>query len=222
MTEPNGLALSGALGGDNLLNALRAAAQLNTYATVQIAGAPTSGEMHLANGEILITDAADPAQRQQAFATIFGLIQASQTESGAFRFVPLSNVSHADSVPRIQVAAAISSASQGANQPAPTAPAAAPVAAAPAATSAPTPAAEPIASPAPSPAVAPVPAPSPIHASTAPPAAPERRIRASQLRKLLREGGSINDHLPQTPEVASTAPSRSSALRELIGQLATD
>lgn len=57
------------------------------------------------------------------------------------------------------------------------------------------------------------------------PSAPSPRIRASQLRRILREGGNISDYLPQQPTTqdrSSEAASRSNALKELIGQLAAD
>ena len=64
-----------------------------------------------------------------------------------------------------------------------------------------------------------------IMTATRLPAAPmpsARRVRASQLRQILRDGGSLDDHLPGAPTEKSGSTSRSSALRELIGQLAND
>lgn len=118
---------------------------------------------------------------------------------------PLSNIPNADATPRIQVEAAIMSATKTA-APAPTA------ASIPAGTAAPAAATHVIdvADPSPTPVAAMAPQESP------------RRIRASQLRRILREGGSLEEHLPEEPKELAGTPSRGSALRELIGQLAVD
>lgn len=222
MTPSDSLPLSGTLGNSGLIDALRLAAQQNTYCTIQVAGAPTSGEIHLASGQILIKGAADPEHRQHEINAVFAMLRASLSESGAFRLVPLSHSPNADSTPRIAVEAAVYSATTNpttASAP-PAATPAQPVAAAQSAV-APAPAA-PIGAPAATAQAQPGP---PVLTPAANAAQPERRVRASQLRKILRSGGSISEHLP-TEATESTAsgeqPTRNAALRELIGQLATD
>ena len=224
MNPTDALTLSGTLGNSALVDTLRLAAQQNTYCTIQVAGAPTSGEIHLANGQILIKGAADPDQRQQEINAVFAMLRASLSETGAFRLVPLSHSPSADSTPRMAVEAAIYSAttnptaapaqtSPAATAPAPAAPASAASTTAPADVATPTP----LRPPADDPATAVV--------TPQATAQPERRVRASQLRKILRSGGSITEHLPtasEAPTGASEQPDRNAALRELIGQLATD
>ena len=223
MTANEALALSGTLGSSALLDALRRIASQHTYCTIQVANGALTREIHLANGEILISNAADPAKRQQEIDAVFEIIRNSLSGTGAFRLVPLSNVPNADSSPRIQVEAAIMTATRLPAAPMPSA-APAPVAPAPAAGT-PASAAPAVSAPAPTAGDAPV-APTPLTPPTAEtsaaPEEPSRRVRASQLRQILRDGGSLNDHLPGAPTERSGSTSRSSALRELIGQLAND
>lgn len=221
MTPEIPLPLSGLLGNSSLIDTLRNAATLHAYCTIQVAGSPTSGEISMANGHILLEDAADPTLRKQAMEQILTVIGASFRESGAFRLVPLSNTKNADSLVRLQVEAAIQSAMARASG-APAAPPATPVLPA-----SPTPLqTAPLGT---APAQPTVDAPrKPATATAATPQRkqqPVRRVRASQLRKVLQEGGTLSEHLPETQETAPRpdAPvSRSAALRELIGQLATD
>ena len=221
MTANEALALSGTLGSSALLDALRRIASQHTYCTIQVANGALTREIHLANGEILISNAADPAKRQQEIDAVFEVILNSLSGTGAFRLVPLSNVPSADSSPRIQVEAAIMTATR---LPAAPMTSAAPVAPAPAAGT-PESGAPAVSTPAPTAGDAPV-APTPLTPPTAEtsaaPEEPSRRVRASQLRQILRDGGSLNDHLPGAPTERSGSTSRSSALRELIGQLAND
>lgn len=225
MTPNDALPLQGTLGNSGLIDALRLASQQQTYCSIQVAGAPTSGEIHLANGQILIKGAADPNQRQQEINAVFAMLRASLSESGAFRLVPLSHSPNADSTPRMAVEAAIYSATTN-----PTTESAPPAAVPTQPVAAPTADQSPATAQAPSSAAPALDlAAEPVVTVQTPPATsttqPERRIRASQLRKILRSGGSISEHLPTEPE-STTAPgaepNRNAALRELIGQLATN
>lgn len=231
MTSTAALPLEGTLGDRSLLNALTIAAARHAYCTVQIAGNQLSGEIQIANGAILIENAGDPAARQECIDSVFSLVRLSITQSGAFRLTPLTNMMNADATARLQISAAIKSATQPAGQPDPAVqPVPQPEPVAQVAT---TPASQPIAE---APVAAPTPAVSTAPAQQAPststshtagrvPAPEGRRLRASQIRQILRDGGSISDYLPPEPvvEVADEqSPTRDGALRELITQLASN
>ena len=231
MTPAASLPLEGTLGDNSLLSLLATAAARHAYCTVQIAGNQLSGEIQIANGAIVIENPGDAVARQKSIDSVFALVRLSTTQSGAFRLTPLTNLANADSTARLQMSAAIDSATQPAGQPDPAVqPVPQPEPVAQVAT---TPASQPIAE---APVAAPTPAVSTAPAQQAPSAstshttghvpAPEgRRLRASQIRQILRDGGSISDYLPPEPvvEVADEqSPTRDGALRELITQLASD
>lgn len=225
------LPLSGELGGRDLFEVLEIAAARNAYCTIQIVGSTGTSELFVANGQIMVPNATAPdvASRQRALESVMTILRSAPTDSGAFRLVPLSGVPNADSIPRIQVATALQrvghthspQAATSVRTPALPHPQTVPTTAQaerPAQVSAPT---------TPQPALAAAGAAlKPTNGVGRSDHQAPRRFRASQLRRILREGGNLSEHLPEPPRtdqvVDTREPQRAEALRSLIGELASD
>ena len=211
-----------------LVEELRRAAVAHAYCRIELAQPAGSGFV-VANGQLVIgvplaageTPSVQHATIVAARTLLAGAIAAQTT----FRISPLVDVPNADALPHVAIDSLLPtvaepgvSATNATDSALPPPPISAP----------PVPSQAPMSEPAllsPSATTAPAPPVADVAPTPSRPLAdevPPRRIRASQLRRILREGGSLDDHLGEAPQPATEIePSRSAALRELIGELAS-
>lgn len=226
MASQQVLTLAGPLSGNGLTTLLLTAAERHMYASVIIESGSANGTIHVVNGQIALVGADDVRTMRIAQNELTSLLRASiGSSTGTFRCAPLTNIENAHDFRSVGVQQVLNAV--GAISTAGPAPDLTPrrTAAPDAATLIP---AEPApAAPATNPQHTADPAVTAAAAAVASPVAePERQIRASQLRKILRLKGTAKPPIEDSSvekilDEPDSTVDRAAALRSVIRDLAS-